>query len=166
MRRLNNRSIIVASPVHYNVSLYYDYCCCHISDDFLTLKKVIESQNNQSYIDAFNKVMYQNNKLRHYNMFIMTWSVYNEYCKWLFGILSKVESEVDITNYSPAQKRIFGYMAERLLNVFIEANKMETIEKKVIWFNDSKVERESKWKYVLIRLINSICFKLTRPVYY
>jgi hypothetical protein len=166
LRKLNNHSIIVASPIHYEVSLYYDYCRCHLSDDFLTLKKVIEGQNELRYIDAFNKVMYQNNKLHNCNMFIMTWKVYNDYCKWLFRILSKVESEIDITNYSPVQKRIFGYMGERLLNVFIEANKLKVYEKKVIWFNDNKIVREPKLKYFIKRIVNSICFKFMRPVYY
>lgn len=166
LHNLNNHSIIAASPIHYEISLYYDYCRCHLSEDFLTLKKVVESQGGQNYKDAFTKVMYHNNKLRHYNMFIMTWSLYNEYCNWLFEILSKVEAEVDITNYSPAQKRIFGYMAERLLNVFIEANKLKVYEKKVIWFNDKKNIRESKIRYFVKRTLNCICFKLMRPVFY
>lgn len=166
LRKLNSHSVIAASPIHYEISLYYDYCRCHLSEDFLTLKKTVEGQNEQRYIDAFNKVMYQNNKLCHYNMFIMTWNLYNEYCNWLFTILSKVESEINITNYSPVQKRIFGYMAERLLNVFIEAHKLKVYEKKVIWFNDQEIVREPKVKYLLKRILNHISFKLMRPIFY
>lgn len=166
LHKLNNHSIIAASPIHYDISLYYDYCRCHLSDDFLTLKEIIEDQKEERYMDAFNKVMFQNNKLRHYNMFIMTWALYDMYCNWLFSILSKVESQVDITNYSPVQKRIFGYMAERLLNVFIEANKLKVYEKKVIWFNDQEIARETKAKYLIKRLLNYIGFKIMRPISY
>lgn len=166
LRKIDNRSIVAAVPIHYEISLYNDYCRCHVSDDILELKKVIEELNDQQYVDAFTKVMYQNNKLRHFNMFIMTWDLYNEYCEWLFGILFKVEKRIDIANYSVFQKRVFGYMAERLLNVFIEAKKLKVYEKKVMWFNDQKEERERKSKYMVKRALNYIGFKIMRPIFY
>lgn len=36
-----------------------------------------------------------------------------------FSILGKAEKRIDITNYNDVQKRIWGYMAERLFNVYL-----------------------------------------------
>ena len=38
--------------------------------------------------------MFRNNKLIHYNMFIMKWDDFNNYCNWLFPILKEAENEL------------------------------------------------------------------------
>lgn len=145
------------------MSLYADYCCHHVADDFNTMQKVVFQSGDKNISEAFFKVMYQNNKLRHYNMFIMKWDVFDQYCKWLFGILEKIEINCDISNYSSEQKRIFGYMGERLLNVYIEANKYKVIEKKIIWFNDSSEKKRSALSYLFRSWMFSLGMLLTYP---
>lgn len=53
------------------------------------------------------------------NMFVMNRERLEEYCQWLFLILGEVERRVDISGYSAQEARIFGYMAELLLNVWV-----------------------------------------------
>ena len=60
-------------------------------------------------------------KFHPYNMMVMRWADFDAYCKWLFGLLFEVEQKVDISHYSTYQQRIFGFMAERLLNVWLFA---------------------------------------------
>nr|WP_254221776.1 DUF4422 domain-containing protein [Burkholderia multivorans] len=52
------------------------------------------------------------------NIFVLRRDVFDEYCEWLFAILFEVERRLDLTNYSMAARRVFGYMSERLFNVF------------------------------------------------
>ncbi|CAB3758218.1 hypothetical protein GQ57_32160 [Burkholderia sp. MSh2] len=52
------------------------------------------------------------------NIFVLRRDVFDEYCTWLFAILFEVERRLDLTNYSVAARRVFGYMSERLFNVF------------------------------------------------
>lgn len=166
LHKLDSHSIIAASPVFYEISIYNDYCRCHISDDMRTLEEVFKERDEQLYLEAFNKVMFQNSKLRHYNMFVMKWDLFDEYCNWLFGVLKDVEDRIDISHYDSVQKRIFGYMAERLFNVFIEAKKLKVYKEKVIKFDERKVYREPVIKYIIKRIINYLCFKVMRPIKY
>lgn len=56
------------------------------------------------------------------NMFIMRKKDYINYCEWLFNILEYVEKNTDLTGYSVQELRIFGYLSEILLNVWVENN--------------------------------------------
>lgn len=132
---LKNGEAVVARKKYYMVNLYNDYCYCHISDDIRTLDKVI-METQPDYWDSFNEVMWNNNALIHYNMFMMTWPDFDEYCQWLFTVLAEVEKRTDISHYTPVQMRIYGYMAERLFNVYLHAKKFKLKHHNVIWFND------------------------------
>lgn len=57
-----------------------------------------------------------------YNMFIMKKDVFDGYCRWLFPILFEVERKLDTSAYSAYDKRVFGFISERLLDVYLEAN--------------------------------------------
>ncbi len=76
------------------------------------------------------------------NIFIMKKEIFFEYCKWLFSILEQLEKEIDITIYNDQEKRVFGYIAERLLGIFYTH-----------WKNDIKttelpLERISEINYI------------------
>ena len=81
------------------------------------------------------------NKIRLFNMFIGKKEIMNEYFSWLFTILGYVESKIDIREYSDYQKRVFGYLSERLFNVWINHNKMNYSIKEIFVMNteDGKV---------------------------
>lgn len=57
-----------------------------------------------------------------FNMFIMKREIFDGYCQWLFDILFEVQRQVDISGYSAYDKRIFGFLSERLLDIYLEAN--------------------------------------------
>ena len=155
-----NRGAVVAPRVMNNVgSLYDEYCICHISEDLRTLEAVVAEKSEQKYIDAFNKVMHLTHKPMCYNMFVMNWNDFDNYCTWLFGILEEVEKRIDITNYSPVQKRVFGYMAERLFNVWVAAEGKKVIHKPLMFIMDEK--QGSKVNYVLKSTLNNISFFLS-----
>lgn len=133
--KMQDGTAVVAKYKHYMETLAKDYCWCHVSDDLRVLRKII-SEEFPEYKTAFQHVIFSNNKLIHYNMFLMTWHDFDEYCAWLFDVLKVVESRTDITNYNPVQARIYGYMGERLFNVWLYAKKFKLIHKPVLWFND------------------------------
>ena len=155
-----SRGEVVAPRVMNNVgSLYDEYCICHISDDLRTLEAVVAEKSEQKYIDAFNKVMRLTHKPMCYNMFLMNWKDFDRYCTWLFSILEEVEKRIDITNYSPVQKRVFGYMAERLFNVWVAAENKKIIHKPLMFIMDEK--QGSKVNYILKSTLNNISFFLS-----
>ena len=53
------------------------------------------------------------------NMFIMRKDLYHEYCAFLFGTLLEASQRIDLSGYNAYQSRIYGFIAERLLNIFV-----------------------------------------------
>lgn len=155
--------IIVPRKKNYRMPLYLEYCYSHISDDFRVLKEIFDNEP-ENYQNAFNELMYNNNKLMHYNMFIMKWNEFDKYCEWLFGILSKFEQKTDISRYNAVQGRIYGYVAERLFNIYVFANNKKTIARPIIWFNDNPdpISKMSYAKLFLRNTFNNIACYLTK----
>ena len=59
------------------------------------------------------------------NMFIANRSFIDNYCDWLFFVLEKIEEKTDISKYDISHQRIYGYLAEVLLNVYVLHNKLK-----------------------------------------
>ena len=113
---LQEYDIILPTARHWRVSNTQQYGNYHIAKDWETLRQVIRECCPQ-YIPAFEKTMDLSNKSVGYNMFITKWKHFNAYSKWLFDILFEVERRVPPID-DPIQSRIYGYMSERLINVF------------------------------------------------
>lgn len=93
----------------------------HFIKDLNNVQNII-IEKYPEYVDAFNKVM-DGNELCLCNMFIMSKNNFDNYCSWLFDILFELEKITDLQDYSPYQKRIYGFLGERLFNVWLEYNK-------------------------------------------
>lgn len=119
---LQKYDIVLPVKRTYPFNLVIQYAEAHIIDDWKILKEVI-GELSPEYIPAFQKTMEQSNALSHYNMFITVWSRFQEYSEWLFRILFEVEKRIKISAY-PVQARVFGYMSERLMNVYCEYHKL------------------------------------------
>lgn len=115
---LADYDIILPNTRNYPYSMATQYAVFHIVDDWNIMKKII-MELSPEYIPAFEKMMEHRNYSSNYNMFITKWEYFNEYSEWLFKILFEVEKQCKISEYQ-GQARIFGYMAERLINVYCE----------------------------------------------
>ena len=164
---VNNGTIIIPRKENYPMSVISHYNNGHSSFDMYIMKDIIKKDFDDSYSKAFWKALVLSNKMSICNMFIMNWENFNSYCSWLFYILEKAEKRIDITNYSPYQKRIYGFLAERLFNVWICAERKKTKEYPLLFFSDEKsyMSSVSPWKYGLGCYINNI-LNLTRRAEY
>lgn len=97
-----------------------NYCKAHHEKDWLLTKKVI-SDYHPTYLKTFN-IVEQSDFLYCYNMFIGKKHIMDEYCEWLFDILFRLEKQIKIDDYSDYNKRVFGFIAERLFTVWIVHN--------------------------------------------
>ena len=103
-------------------SIYSHYQYAHHIKD-LDLTRDIITELQPEYLKSFDTVM-QGRKLHLYNMFVMPSEKASEYCRWLFSILFELEKRVDVTHYDNYQKRVFGFIAERLFNVWVLHNQL------------------------------------------
>ena len=97
------------------------YAISHNNKDWKILGEFIK-ENKPDYYDAFKKVS-SSFYISCYNMFIMNKSILNNYAQWLFDILLSISEKKDISKYDAYQSRIYGFMSERLLNVYFYKHK-------------------------------------------
>lgn len=84
-----------------------------------TIKEV-----SPEYLETYDKVM-KGNKTFLCNLFVTTRKNLDGYCSWLFKVLFALEPKIDISNYEGNYKRIYGYMSEVLLTVYIFQNNLK-----------------------------------------
>lgn len=125
---LNNNRVIVAKPQIFPTNLFKDYAEQHNGLDLKETYQIIKESFPQ-YKTSFEKTILRNNRLSPFNMFIMRRELFDEFCTFIFGVLFELEKRINLTNYNDYQKRIFGFISERLLNVFL--NYIETNNKNV-----------------------------------
>lgn len=125
---------IVAKHQTSPYPLFTDYSVHHSREDACILHSVV-CETFPEYVDSFDKIMC-GNKLSPCNMFITSWEKFDSYCTWLFKILKDTERRIDVSNYTSYQMRCFGFMAERLFNVWLDRNHIKTKFLNVYVFDD------------------------------
>lgn len=114
----NAVDIILPKKRHYWIETNYSqYVHAHHKEDLEITREAIKLLC-PDFLPSYDNVMKKTNGHR-FNMFIMRSDILNEYCTWLFPILEYVEEHIDISNYSDYDARIFGFIGERLLDVWL-----------------------------------------------
>lgn len=103
----------------------------HLKKDYDLCREVIK-EKHPDYLNAFDSFS-KSKKLYICNMIIAKKEYFNNYCEWLFDILFELEKKIDLSNYDEYNKRIFGFLSERLLNVWLYKNKDLKIKQKVVY---------------------------------
>lgn len=110
---------VVAKPqIGGNGSLWDQYAHNHNVEDLRTLRTVIKDIEPE-YLSSFDYVMEETNCASFYNMFYTSNAEFKKYGSWLFKLLLEVEKRVDISEYDSYQQRLFGFLGERLMNVWL-----------------------------------------------
>ncbi|HGW5056994.1 TPA: DUF4422 domain-containing protein [Citrobacter koseri] len=118
MNMLKDADILVAKPRNYFItSIKNHYIHAHHVSDYTQLRDEIALQHPE-YLSDFDSIM-GGTKISLYNMFVCKKSLIDEYFEWLFPVLFALEQKIDYQNYDAYQKRVFGFMAERLFNVWL-----------------------------------------------
>ena len=104
------RYFIETLKTHYE----HTHSCDHIGVTRNSIKELCPD-----YLINFDKVI---NRTWGYmfNMMIIEKNLLNNYCIWLFNILSDVFNKIDTSEYSAFSKRYVGRLSEILFNVWID----------------------------------------------
>lgn len=113
--------IIPKKRNYYIFTIDKHYEKAHYKKDLDILKRVIQ-ENYPEYVESFDIVM-KGTTLSLYNMFVMRKELLNEYSEFLFSVLDMVDKRIDTKNYDPYQRRVIGFLAERVFNVWVMENK-------------------------------------------
>lgn len=159
---LNKYDIIMSNKRTFPYSISTQYCEAHLINDWRTLKEIIRDLSPE-YIPAFEKTMECSNSMSGFNMFITKWKYFDEYSEWLFKILFEVENRVLVCPYKD-QSRIYGYMSERLINVYCEYKKLKIKHIPIIMPVDNFETKFnlSSFHNLMHKIKNTISFKIAR----
>lgn len=135
---LSEYDVILPSKWIYKESLYNQYKDNHNIKDLDRCRDIIYDIY-PDYIDSFDEIINSNSAYL-YNMIICKKELLNQYCEWMFNILFRLEKNTDLTDYDDYQKRIYGFLSERLLNVWVHHNKFKIKELDIIKTDDKKIE--------------------------
>lgn len=114
-----------------NLSMYGIYECVHYAKDLDTALEYIQQKYPQMY-DIALKTLHEKPVSWHIaNMFIMKKELYFEYCEWIFDILFALQDKIPYKSYDAYQARVFGFLSERLFNVYIAYQKSHNKQLKI-----------------------------------
>ena len=134
---------------YYIETVRSQYEHAHNKRDLDETEKII-AEFYPEYSEAFSKVM-NRTRLHILNMFLIKKELFDEYCRWLFNILFELEKRIDITSYNQYEARVFGFIAERLFNVWLGEKKVKTKEMSVVFLEKQdwpkKIARFLKRKF-------------------
>ena len=102
-----------------NIMTSYEfYANEHFSKDLDIVLDIIKAKYPET-LDSVNKALAKK-KMFFANMMIMKKEYFHDYMTWLFDILFEAEKRINISSYDNYQKRIWGFLAERLANCYVE----------------------------------------------
>ncbi len=129
IKAVDEADVLIAKPVEYNISVYEQYANDkreHVLSDLECVLDVIDEKFPE-YSESAKEYM---NSHKHYfwNMFVMRWNIFDDYCKFLFGIFFEMEKRIDISDRNIIKQRIYAYLAERVTGIYItQLKKKENI---------------------------------------
>lgn len=142
---LINNGIIVGEPPLIDTSIKKHYEICHSAYDIKTLELIVKRLYPE-YIKSWDKYIENGDILYPCNMFITSWENFDKLCTFIFTILQEVERIYNIKNIDDWKKiitltalsdskcnidknytlqyqlRVCGFMAERLVTLYILHN--------------------------------------------
>lgn len=87
-------------------------------ENYKELESYFKNQQKE-YYKSFQKIM-NGNQLSIANVCIMNGKLFNDYCQWLFEVMLDLEKVMKVDNDDTYLRRIYGFISERLLNVWVK----------------------------------------------
>lgn len=154
-RYLEKTPIILPKKRHYFIeSREEQYIHAHGRAGIDVLRAVLKART-PAYLPAFERSMSRSSG-HCFNIFIMRRDLCDAYCQWMFDTLFEVERIMRETMPQEVKPRLFGFIAERMLDCWVETNGFACTELPVVnmekqkWIG--KIWRFIKRKYQYPRI--------------
>ncbi len=139
---LKDYDIITTKVLRLNTSYYKGYAANHHIKDLIATEQVIKEKYLE-YYDTYVRIV-NANKTLFGNIMVTTKPLFDEYAAWLFDIFFEVQKRIEIDSYDDYHKRVFGFISEILLYVWITVKGLRAYECKVGMLGEKKETIEMK----------------------
>ncbi|USS85856.1 DUF4422 domain-containing protein [Fructilactobacillus cliffordii] len=139
---LQKAPVVLPKKRHYYIeTIKSHYLHSHYQHPLDVTREVIAT-NYPEYLATFDRVM-KRRSAHMFNMFIMKKDYFDSYCNWMFSVLADVEKQIDISSYSTQEARVFGYLSELLMDVWIDTNHVHYVECNWIQIGDRQLVKKA-----------------------
>lgn len=149
-------AVVVGRKHFYHESVYENLCRRRFAKPLQILEDIVK-ESGEEYYQSYKKLMYHSNGMYPYNMTLIRKDYFDEYCEWLFEVFFKWEKMVGGTSSYGRYPRMYGYLGERMFNIWLDVKKHKLIVRPVIVFDDSYVKGKStmifKMKLIAKRIV-------------
>lgn len=141
---LKEYDIITTKRVELNNSYYYGFSQVHNQRDLDIAAEIIKEKYPQDY--PIFETLLHGNESYFGNIFVTSKKLYDQYCAWLFPIFFEMQKRIDVSSYDDYHKRVFGFISEFLLLVWIRIHNLKVYECVVGMIGEKAETREIKEK--------------------
>ena len=139
---LSEYDLITTKQVALNNSYYYGFCANHNKKALDAAGEVIK-ERYPAYYPAFERLVH-GTRTYFGNMFVTSKELYDSYCSWLFPYLRGGKRICLETGEDAYHKRVFGFISEFLLLVWVTVQGLSVCECKVGMIGEKAETREMK----------------------
>ncbi len=129
----------------FRYSVKEHYRRYHDLKDLELVEKIL-SEKYPEYVPSFKAVL-NGNRLYANNMFVFKKEDFNRCMDWWFDMLFEFERRINKAHYEGYQKRIIGFMAERLFTVWVHHQNLRIKELPVIYFKKLKKQEPTNFSF-------------------
>ncbi|MCM1105474.1 MAG: DUF4422 domain-containing protein [Blautia sp.] len=119
------------------------YCDFGFKKDLNLLREIL-LEKYPEYLSEYDRLLKRHSNYVA-NLMILSEAKLNQYAEWLFDILFEMEKRNDISSYNEQEARIYGYLSERLLDVWVRKNHL-----KIKHFRMMNIEEEQTVRKFLL----------------
>ena len=141
---LEKYDIVTTKQLELPNSYYYGFGSHHKINTLDETGQIIK-EIYPEYYDTFIKLVNEN-KTYFGNIMVAKKAVFDEYAKWLFDIFFELQKRINLTFEDDYHKRVFGFISEFLLLVWVTVRKLKAFECRVAIIGEKMETREVKEK--------------------
>lgn len=123
---LKKYDVMVSNRVEADKSYIEYYGEAHNAKDLLMVGEVIKEKYPDYY--QYYEQAIQGNVYYYGNLMVTSRGIFQKYAKWLFDILFEVEKRIDISEYDLYNQRVFGFLSEQMLKIWLDKNCLHVYE--------------------------------------
>lgn len=152
---LETYDVIVPYPLNFPCTVLEQYESVHYKKDLLLSCEKLEDKDFR-YSNSIQHVL-NGCSMYSCNMFVSSNSFLNDYAAFLFPFLFELEQEIPYLNYSIYNQRVFGFLAERIFNIYLHKNQFKVFEYPTV--DTYSLKRQQKASEKILSIIHNESIK-------